>query len=446
MESMQRACLFLTFVGLLATGGSRPVAGDLIRLTSGGELRGVVQTNWSLDPDGRIVPETGNLLTIATLSGAEVSISVREVEFILRRSAVEEELETRLRSIEETAAARFELAEWCRQQGLSANAAEMYRQVLELEDQHEGARKALGHRWRDGRWVDYDAEMQAKGYVLHKGKYITPEELDLIEKSAAELEAEREWFKSVRMWSAWIQGRVPGRQEEGWKALGAIDDPNAAPAVARFLGEDPHREIRLYGVRILSELTGAKPIPSLVRISLQDPDDEIRYLAVQGIGPENFEHAMTLYLRQLRSDQNVVVCRAALGLARVGDDRAVAPLIQSLVTTHRYRVRVPAGNSQAYSFGSDGNFGAGLGSGLPPDIEAGLRTGAYRTGNVIPEFNPSSRAPGRVVVVPVVHQNAEVREALRKLTGMDHGYDIRTWRLWWASEHPEAVATGHKVS
>lgn len=443
---MRRTCLLFATACLVATSSTRPVAGDLIRLTNGGELRGAVRTSWSLDEEGRIVPETGNLLTIDTLSGAEVTVSVREVRFILRRTPLEEDLETRLRSIDETAAARFELAEWCRQQGLKENAAELYREVLELEDQHEGARKALGHRWRDGHWVDYDAEMQAKGYVLHKGKYITPEELDLIEKSAAELEAEREWFKSVRMWSAWVQGRVPGRQEEGWNALGAIDDSNAAPAVARFLGEDPHREIRLYAVRILSGLSGSKPIPSLVRISLQDPDDEVRYLAVQGIGPENFEHAMTLYLRQLRSDQNVIVCRAALGLARVGDDRAVAPLIQALVTTHRYRVRVPVGNSQGYTFGSDGNFGAGLGSGLPPDIEAGLRTGAYRTGNVIPELNPSSRAPSRMVVVPVVHQNAEVREALRKLTGVDHGYDVRTWRLWWASEHPEAVATGHKVS
>lgn len=46
----------------------------------------------------------------------------------------------------------FELAEWARKNGLAAEARHHYERAIALDAFHEGARKALGHVFRAGRW------------------------------------------------------------------------------------------------------------------------------------------------------------------------------------------------------------------------------------------------------------------------------------------------------
>jgi hypothetical protein len=106
-------------------------------------------------------------------------------------------------------------------------------------------------------------------------------------------------------------------------------------------------------------------------------------------------------------------------------------LIDSLITTHEYAIRVPGGGTAA-SFGVDGSMGGG-GSVLPQGIEAGLRTGQYPNG-VIVLNTPGVSMPQRTMMVAVDQQNAAVLTALQKLTGENYGYDERLWRLWWAAK------------
>lgn len=99
---------------------------DLVRLKSGGELR------------GRIVKAADeSVLTVETESGAEVTVAAAAVEFVTLRSATIEEYESRARRTLASVPDQLGLAEWCRQKGLTAQRLEHLERVIELEPDHE---------------------------------------------------------------------------------------------------------------------------------------------------------------------------------------------------------------------------------------------------------------------------------------------------------------------
>ena len=63
-----------------------------------------------------------------------------------------------------------------------------------------------------------------------------------------------------------------------------------------------------------------------------------------------------------------------------------------------------------------------------------LRTGQLPNGVIV--HNPASNQLQRTKIVKVNydHQNMEVLTALQKLTGVNHGYNERNWRLWWSAK------------
>lgn len=401
------------------------VQADVIRLRTGVEFHGKI-----VKDDSTATAET---ITIELLSGAKVTLPAGDVTLLATRPIAVEEYELRARQVADTVAARWELADWCKQKNLPAEREIQLRRLIELDPHHEQARAVLGHVWKDGEWVDWDEYMTARGYVKHRGKYITQQELDLLEKTADELKREQEWFPKIRLWTGWVTGNNPMRAQNGLAALQTLKDADAAPAVARFLGEHAARDVRLLGVSVLTQSGGVKSAVALSKISLRDDDQEVRSVALQGIEQACFENVQALFLKELRSQNNALVNRAAAGLVRVGDERSVPQLIEALVTAHKYEVRVPGGTGQNYSFGTNGTFGQT--SMLPADVEAAMRTGQLPQGAVfISSPNAAQNNIAKVVLVRVEHQNADVRAALQKLTNEDFGYDERLWLLWWSAK------------
>lgn len=415
-------CLLLAGCMGLASLSARA---DLIRLGSGGELRGSIVRIEGSGPGERI--------TLETLSGAVVTVERGEIRFVTRRPKLIEEYESRVRRIAETAEAHWDLSEWCRQNALKEQRNLHLERVVELDPGHEAAHRALGHTLRDGIWMSRDEIMTAQGYVKHKGRYITRQELELIEKTQAERDQELDWFRKVRLWHGWLTGRHEERRQTGRLELEQIADPHAVPALVRFLGDDENRAIREFCVAILAEIGGAKPVPALVNLSLRDPDVEIRLAALNAIREEQREAAIPFYLAELKNDLNAIVRRAGACLGCFEDTRVIPPLIDALVTTHRYRIRVPGSTSPTFSFGTDGSFAGG--TALPPDVELMLRSGQLPYGAAVHQVPPPGQElRTKIVTVKYDHQNPEVLTALQKLTGENHGYDERTWRLWWAAE------------
>lgn len=423
-------CVPLTFYRvalllLIGAGASAAAYGDVVRLQSGVELHGkIVKTDATVPAH----------VVVELLSGARVSFPADQVTLHVVRPIAVEEYELRARQVADTVEARWELADWCRQKGLHPQRETQLLQLIELEPHHERARAVLGHVWKDGEWVDWDAYMTARGYVKHRGKYITQQELELLEKTSEELKREQEWFPKVRLWTGWVTGNNPSRAQQGIAALKALKDADAAPAVLRFLGEHSSRDLRLLGVTVLTQGGGIKSAVALSKISLRDGDQEVRSFALQGIDQPYYDNVQALFIKELRSTNNAAVNRAATGLRRVGDERSVPQLIDALVTSHKYEVRAPGGAGQTYSFGTNGTFAQPTAT-LPADVEAAIRTGQLPQGAILLNSpNAAENNLTRTVLVRVEHQNSEVRAALQKLTNEDFGYDERLWHLWWAAK------------
>ena len=415
---------------------SSPAAhADLVKLLNGGEVRGRIVGG------SAVSRSDSDSIVLETLTGVTVAIARVDTKFLTMRPLVVEEYETRAKHLPETLKAHWELSEWCRQQSLSTQREQHLLRVVDHDPHHEKAQTALGRVWHEGAWVDRDDLMASRGYVKYKGRYITLQELDLIQKTADELSIERDWFQKVKLWHGWLNGRHEERYRQGLQAVQLIDDPHAAPAVIRFLCEDKNRDMRSLGVTVLSKLSGSKGAAGLVKLSLFDPDDAIRYESLIAIHEDDFEFSQSIYIRELRNSLNAVVCRAALGLAHVGDQRAVSPLIDALVTPHRYQVQTNIPAVQAYSGSTDGSTDVG-GSGvaLPPEVEIAIRTGQLPQGVVIAPPIGGAPVPRKVVTVTVNQPNQATLTTLQKLTAQNFGFDERTWRLWWAAEKNAGVS------
>jgi len=405
----------------LACLAARPLSADLVKLKSGGELRGQLDGDVSLKGRAPVV--------VSTVSGGLVAVEAVTVQFVTRRPFKVELYETRAKGTPKTIAAQWALAEWCREQGLRSQREDHLRILLELDPNHRPSRLALGYGKYDGKWMTRDEWNRSRGLVKHKGKYITPEELELIRKSEAELEREIAWHRKVKTWKNWLSNRYANRRAEGLKNLRKLTDPDAVPALSKNFSDESNKALRAFYVKLLEKMKGAKPVAALVQQSLYDTDYEIRYAALNGISKDQYAIAVPYFIRELGNESVVVVRRAADGLQRVGDERAIPALVNALVTTHRYKVRV-RDTSGSIGFTPGGSFGTPQPT-LPPQIEAMLRTGQLPNGVIVTE--PEQRVRTKVVTVKYNHQNRQVLAALQRLTGASHGYSKRDWLLWLAS-------------
>ncbi|MDQ3330139.1 MAG: HEAT repeat domain-containing protein [Planctomycetota bacterium] len=398
---------------------------DVVKLNSGGEVRGVV-----VEPTDSTAGVDDDVVTIETLTGGKISILRADVAFITQRPRILEEHEVKARTAPNTVAAQWELAEWCLSNDLEEQRTEHLLNVVALEHDHAEARAALGQKNYDGEWMTRDELMRGRGLVEHKGRWGTPQELELIEKTAAEREREQAWFAEIRKLHSWLRGTSDDLRRKSLAQLKALRDPDAVPALAKFFRDAPEPEVRVLYVSVLSEMPGPKPVVALVTQALHDIDRQVRDTAFEAIDESRHDAALPYFLQGLRNEQNVVVRRAGRGLEQVADERAIPDLIKALITSHRYRIRVPD-NSQTITMSSNGTFGSG-GVPLPPDIALALRAGALPNGVFV--VDPTQPVRTRLVTVTVNEENPEVLSALRTITGESFGFDERTWRLWWTAK------------
>jgi hypothetical protein len=417
---------YLAWALLLAAAATAQA--DVVRLRNGGEVRGQVDAA-SRDPAAaRVVVET--------LTGGRIVLDRAEVEFVTPRSLDVEDYETRARGLPDTIEAHRELAEWCRERRLIPQRQEQLELLLDLEPDDVEARRILGHERHNGQWMTRDEWMRSRGYVKHKGKYVTQQELDLLEKSQAEREAEQAWYPKVRMWFGWATGNNPQRAVEGLANLQAISDPDSVPALANFMGDDESDNVRLTCVQILGKLGGPKPVPLLVRKTLLDDSDQVRSTARAGIRADQYELALEYFVPELKHDSNRVVQRAAAAIGEMGNVNTVPYLIEALVTTHRWKIEVPANTSVAVGVSPDGQVGmpsSSTSSALPAEVELLARTGQLPYGAIVlpPPFQMRRT---RTVTIKGDVKNEAVLAALQKLTGQNFGFSEHDWRLWWAEQ------------
>lgn len=416
-----RACL-LVALPLFCTAHAR---GDVVRLRSGGAIRGEV--------DPASLDRNATHITVQTLSGTRITVAREDVEDITQRTMLAEQYETLARRVADTVEAHWTLAEWCRQNRLTAQRHEQLELLLDLDPDHEEARRILGHVQHNGRWLTREEWMQERGYVRHEGKWVTQQELDLILKSDAERAAEAAWYPKVRLWFTWASGRHEQRQLDGMTNLEEITDPDAVPALVNFMGDHENDAVRLMCVRVLGRMNGPKPVAALTRHAMFDDNEDVRKVARDGVDPSQYELALNYYVPELRNESNPVVRRAAEAIREIDDINTVPYLIAALVTEHKWKIQVPANNSVSFGQNSAGQLGMmnSLSGNLPAEVELLTRTGQLPYGAIV--IPPPGQRQTRTVTIKGDVRNPEVLDALQAITGQNFGYSKGEWQEWWAT-------------
>jgi len=372
--------------------------GDIFQLKAGGQITGVLVDRGK---QGEYIIKADH--------GALVTLSRRQVDKVVRQDPEDFEYTKRSRALPDTVEAHRELAEWCKKQKrLSQQTQHHLQRILELDPNDKAARLSLGYQQHQGQWMTQDDIMSARGLRHYDHKYRTPQDIALREQTKKREMAEAEWFRKIRLWIGWLDDR---RAAEAEAMIANIQDPHAAVAIVKLLERVENPRIRDLLTATLAPLKHSVAVTTLVDFSLDDPDYEVRLQCLEYLLQYHQPISLTPYVKSLRHRDNEIVNRAAEALHRIENPRAISPLIDALVTTHKFNnLDAPPGDINA-TFAPNGGRGGGASGG------GGLSMG------------------GKSKIRKLNLRNLKVRQALVDLSGgQDYEFDENLWRRWFVNE------------
>jgi len=368
-----------------------PAGGDTLLLTQGGQITGEIQ-----NPDQ--VPRT--TYVVKTPEGAVVTLDRAQVKQVVRRRAVDDEYERVRPRYPDTVEGQWELAEWCRGQGLAAQRRVHLRRVIELDPNHKQARSALGYTWKDGSWTTKEEIMKARGLVLYRGQWLTPQRVEILREEHQRDLAEKEWIQKIERWRGWLGS---DRDRVARESILAIEDPVAMKGLAAGLTASADPRARLLFVKALSRQDTSEARLFLAYCAIVDGDEEVRHAVIVHLKKSEDPKVVEYFVGRLRDKENLPVNRAAAALKEMGQPTTIGPLIDALVTVHKRKIRNPEAGKTTAGFSNAGPSGLSMG------------------------------APKYVTITERLNNRA-VLEALVALTGVNHSFDVAAWKSWYASQ------------
>jgi hypothetical protein len=392
--------LFFWFIGyhISAPGASA----DIIVLTNDGRVQGKL-VNASESPRKNYVVKT---------RAGEITIDKSQVKEVILQTPEEEEYERIRFTFADAAEQQWELAEWCREKGLSRQRTSHLERVIALDPDHKAARTALGYSRTNGGWFRQEDVMKQRGYVLHKGRWMLPQDVEIQEQKRKTETAQKGWYLRLKQLRAQIDDRGP-RAEAALAELKELADPNALPAIADMFRSERSEKVLGLLMDAIARIKTPDAVRMLADIALESGNEEVRMTAIDRLKEIKSPAAVTYFVQQLNGKDNVRINRAGTALGELGDKSAVRPLIDALVTVHKAKVQQGGNNTFSPSFDSQGGIGFGAGS--------------------------------KTVIVSRNAMNRDVLAGLVKLAdGADHGYDRQLWLRWHAGQKKPAAAPGRR--
>jgi len=350
---------------------------------------------------------------VRTTDGVKLSLGKELVAKVVVKKDTEREYERLLPKVPDTAAGHWEMAEWCKEQGLRAQREFHLQEVIAREPDHAAAHLGLGHQRFEGKWHDPQEYMKSHGYLKHQGLWRTRQDVELALAQNEIDEVVIEWRQKIRIWRSWIGKK---RDAEAIANFKAIRDANAAPALIDLLEQKGQpRELRLLMIDVLSDLPGQPAEGTFIKLALADAEADIRDACLDQLVRHQSKRAVHQYMGLIKDDKAtpLVINRAAAALGRLGDPIATPALIDSLVTTHE--IVVQPGGQQA--------------GGLGP---------------ITTSFDPANPANGggfsagapKPVKVKRNFESDQVLSALNTLhPGVNFGFNESAWRQWYVEKH-----------
>ena len=371
-------------------------SGEVFVLTNGGRVVGEL-LNPNESPRVKYV--------IKTASGGRITLAESRVKKRFERSPIEIEYEKLKAQCLDTVEGQWKLAEWCKENRLSARRKAHLARVIALDTNHKGARAALGYSQFDGQWRTQKEVMESRGLQRYKGQWMTPQQIEVAKRKEQRELAKKEWYAKIKRWKGWVGGK---RTQEARKNFAAINDPAAVDALANFLARDRRLPVQAIYIETLARIGTGDALKALAVRSLEDPAEEVRLTCLDHLKKHKHPDVVAYYVAKLKHQKdNRMINRAGAALGAMGDTAAVGPLIDALVTIHKFKITTGSPGQTSAGFSSRG--GAGLSAGS------------------------STKIIKRAI------QNPAVLEALIALTGgVNFSYDVAAWKSWYALKNKRA--------
>jgi HEAT repeat protein len=389
-------------LALAASGwlGHAVARADVFEFANGGRVEGK-----------QVISDNANKLdfTIDLAAGGRLTVSRSQVTKIEPTTGVDTQYQKMARSSPDTVEAHWKLAEWCREHKLRDERRQHLERILELNPNQADARAALGFHEKNGQWMNRDDVMASRGLVLYEGKYVTPQQVELMKQQKETKVTQADWTKRI---SQLRQLLSSPRQDKALRAkadIQSINDPQAADAIINTLHRERDPQVRRLWVETASRLNSHVAVDALVNMSLTDQDDDLRHLCLDNLIKYHRQGLATPYIRALKDKENEIINRAGAALGQIGDRDAIGPLIEALITKHKVKVSDANPDQHAYTFSKDGGGAFSFGGGGPQFVMQSVR-------------------------------NRAVLDALISLSGnANFEYDQVQWRGWLAAQAKAAA-------
>ena len=241
--------------------------------------------------------------------------------------------------------------------------------------------------------------METLGYHRYRGSWRTQQEIDLDKQAEAVTKSRvvaRQRLQRLR--------RELDKPEAGKNIAGEIrqtNDPFAVMALIAAINTDPVPRVRLLYVEALGNIVSTDAIGALLSLVLNQADSEVRWSAIDQLNDKDSMQVVPALVAALQGPDNQRINRAAVALKTLGDESAVQPLINVLITQAVVSSGAASGGKTSVTFSPTGG---------------GLALGGNQKQKIISS------------------QNTQVLEALTTLTGVNYGWDQTRWQLWFLNQ------------
>jgi tetratricopeptide (TPR) repeat protein len=346
------------------------------------------------------------------------------------------EYTSRLISMSDTAAAHVELAKWCQARGLADRALKHWQEAIARDPECAEARAALGYVKRNMRWVQAEEAtpaLPAADPAAAPAPVAAPEDPMLAQRRGALAREIQEIF-SQHLLSPDDATRAGGRQR-----LMQIRDPAAAEPIVRILsaGNDDTRRL---ACQALAGIPGEDAARLLAKFVLADESEEVRRAAVSALASRDGSRGLA-YLMNGLNGSSKSLDRAAYALGEIGDLHAAPALIAHLKTPETKVLKAPdtGRSSDRGSYFFSGTIITYI-AGATPVVSSGAVSWDPKIGAIPVGVGLSVKNP-RVTIYRTVVEYVErpaVHDALQKMLGEDHEYNLAEWRATLARKQAEA--------
>ena len=241
--------------------------------------------------------------------------------------------------------------------------------------------------------------METLGYHRYRGSWRTQQEIDLDKQAEAVTKSRvvaRQRLEMLR--------RELDKPEAGKHIADEIrqtNDPFAVMALIAAINTDPVPRVRLLYVEALGNIVSTDAIGALLSLVLNHADSEVRWSAIEQLNDKDSMQVVPALVAALQGPDNQRINRAAVALKTLGDESAVQPLINVLITQSVVSSSTASGGKTSVTFSPTGG---------------GLALGSNQKQKIISS------------------QNTQVLEALTTLTGVNYGWDQTRWQLWFLNQ------------